>query len=51
MILFRKVRIRNVKYSEFPDFLPEVELEIDANAVPTNFLERAEATFGMIVDR
>ncbi|HEA20393.1 MAG TPA: hypothetical protein ENH87_05695 [Pricia antarctica] len=41
---------RNLKYSEFPDFLPELELEIDANAVPTNFLERAEATFGIIVD-
>ncbi len=41
---------RNVKYSEFPDFSPELELEIHPEAIATNFLERTDATFGMIID-
>lgn len=42
---------RQVKGNTFPKFSPELELEIDKKAKPTNYLERTSPSFGFLVDK
>lgn len=42
---------RNIKNNKFPDFLPELELEINSKAIPTNLIDKIGASFGLIVDK
>jgi len=41
---------RKVDQFNFPDFIPNLELELHENAIPTNFIMRIGATFGIIID-
>ncbi|HEA20395.1 hypothetical protein LCGC14_1520330 [marine sediment metagenome] len=40
-----------VRADEFPDFVPNLELEIDKKAKPTNFLDGASGFNGFLVDK
>ncbi|KKM62567.1 hypothetical protein LCGC14_1520310, partial [marine sediment metagenome] len=39
-----------VKSNEFPDFIPNYELELHEKAVPTNLIDPASGSFGLVVD-
>ena len=41
----------NVERNNFPDFIPNYELELHPKAKPTNFLPIYSIGFGMIVDK
>lgn len=40
----------NVYHTEFPNFTPEYELELNSNAYPTSYLHAYDNKFGMVVD-
>lgn len=41
---------RNVRPDQFPDFIPNYELELHPRARATNFIHRAGAGFGFVMD-
>jgi hypothetical protein len=41
---------RQVDQFNFPDFIPNLELELHENAIPTNYIMRTGATFGIFID-
>lgn len=43
--------VYKVRKNEFPDFIPNYELELESNAIPTSLLPNVGASFGLIVNK
>uniref|UniRef100_UPI000555B3CD hypothetical protein n=1 Tax=Aquimarina pacifica TaxID=1296415 RepID=UPI000555B3CD len=41
---------RNVKVNEFPDFIPNYELDLHSKAKPTSFIHHSVANFGWVIN-